>query len=157
MADCHRIKSVCLSILNFQRIVQFNHCKCLSFENYLTKPTLVSIQINCIMANLLNLQKAVEFGKMKRVEIARRSHVFYQWVCVIIYSAILSSQHPAIRSWMVRNWQLHCRDFENLHFAKYLLDSSVPLGDFKNLDDSKYLNCVKQFFIKIQTFCKPIG
>ena len=41
---------------------------------------------------------------------------------------------------MVRNWQLHCRDFENLDFAKFLADSSVPLGDFENLDDidSKY-------------------
>ena len=51
-------------------------------------------------------------------------------------SAIWSSDYPAIRSWMVRNWQLHCRDFENPDFAKYLADSSVPLGDFENLDDS---------------------
>ena len=76
---------------------------------------------------------------------------------VIIDSAILSSHHPAIRSWMVRNWQLHCRDFENVDFATYLADSSVPLRDFENLDDSKYLNSAKQCFIKIQTFCKTVG
>ena len=102
------------------------------------------------MANLLNLQKAAEFGKMKHVGIVRRSRV-------IIDCAISSSHQPAIRSWMVRNWQLHCRDFENLDFAKYLADSSVPLGDFENLDDSKYLNSARQHFIKIQTFCKTIG
>ena len=28
---------------------------------------------------------------------------------VIIDSAISSSHHPSIRSWMVRNWQLHYR------------------------------------------------
>ena len=54
---------------------------------------------------------------------------------VIVDSAISSSHHHAIRSWMVRNWQLHCHDFENLDFAKYLADSSAPLGDFENLDD----------------------
>ena len=63
----------------------------------------------------------------------------------MIDSAISSSHHPAIRSWIVRNWQLHCHDFENLDFAKYLADSSVPLGDFGNMDDSKYLNSEKQF------------
>ena len=68
---------------------------------------------------------------------------------VIIDPAISSSHHPAIRSWMVRNWQLHCRDFENLDCAKYLADSSVPLGDFENLDDSKYLNNV---YIMLVTF-----
>ena len=41
---------------------------------------------------------------------------------VIIDSAMSSSHHLAIISWMVRNWQLHCRDFENLDFAKYLAD-----------------------------------
>ena len=46
---------------------------------------------------------------------------------VIIDSAISSSHHPGIRSWMVRNWQLHCRDFENLDFPKYLANSSVLL------------------------------
>ena len=76
---------------------------------------------------------------------------------VIIDSAISSSHHHAIRSWIVRNWQLHCRDFENLDFAKYLADSSVLLGDFENLDDSKYLNSAKQYFIRIQTFCKVTG
>ena len=44
---------------------------------------------------------------------------------VIIDSAISSSHHSAIRSWTVRNWQLHCRDFDNLYFPKYLADSSV--------------------------------
>ena len=73
---------------------------------------------------------------------------------MITDSAISSSHHPAIRPWMVRNWQLHCRDFENLDFAKYLADSSVPLGDFENLNDSNYQNSAKQCFIKIQTFCK---
>ena len=93
------------------------------------------------MANLLNLQKAAEFGKMKHVGIVRRSRVF---LSLGVQSLVSSSHHPAITSWMVRNWQLHCRDFENLDFAKYLADSSVPLGDFKNLDDSKYLNSAKQ-------------
>ena len=108
------------------------------------------------MVNLLNLQKAAEFGKMKHVGIVRRSRVFITGH-VIIDSAISSSHHPAIRSWMVQNWQLHCRDFENLDFAKYLTDSRVPLGDFENLNDSRYLNSAKQCLIKIQTFCKPIG
>ena len=33
-----------------------------------------------------------------------------------------------------------------IDFAKYLADSSVLLGDFENLDDSKYLNNAKQCF-----------
>ena len=47
---------------------------------------------------------------------------------------------------MVQNWQLHCHNFENLDFAKYLADFSVPLGDSENLDDSKYLNSAKTVF-----------
>ena len=108
------------------------------------------------MANLLNLQKDAEFGKMKHVGIVRRSRFLINGR-VIIDSTISSSHHPAIRSWMVQNWQLHCHTFENLDFAKYLADFSVPLGDSENLDDSKYLNSVKQCFIKIQPFCKTIG
>ena len=46
----------------FQRIVQFNHCNCLSFENCLTKPTLDSIQVNGIMANQLKLSAVVVQG-----------------------------------------------------------------------------------------------
>ena len=72
---------------------------------------------------------------------------------VIIDTAISSSHHPVIKSWMVRNRQLHCRDFENLDFAKYLADSS----DSSILDDFKCLNSVRQCFIKIQTFYKIIG
>ena len=86
--------------------------------------------------------------------------VFFIIGRVIIDSSISSSHHPfhpAIRCWMVRNWQLHCHNFENLGFAKYLADFSVPLGDFENLGDSKYLNSAKQCFIKIQTFCTTIG
>ena len=76
----------------------------------------------------------------------------------VIIDSVISSPHlPPIRSWMVWNWQLHCRDFENLDFAKYLADSSVLFGDFENLDNSKYLNAAKQCFIKIQTFCRTIG
>ena len=48
-----------------------------------------------------------------------------------------SSSDLTIGSRMVPNWQLHCRDFENLEFAKYLTDCSIPLADFENLDDSK--------------------
>ena len=101
-------------------MVQFDHCSWLSFENCLTKPTLDSIQVNRIMENLLNLQKAAEFGKIGHMVIGRRSLVSLIIGRVTIDSAISSSNHPAIGSRMVRNWQLHCRDFENLDFAKYL-------------------------------------
>ena len=64
---------------------------------------------------------------------------------LIVDYAISSSHHPAIRSRMVRNWQLYCRDFP------------WSFGDLENLDDSKYLNSAKQCFINIQTFCKTVG
>ena len=62
----------------------------------------------------------------------------------IIEFVVSLARHPAITSCMVRNWQLHCRDFENLDFARYLADSSVPLGDFENLDDFNCLNSAKR-------------
>ena len=79
----------------------------------------------------------------------------------VIFDSTISSSHsfhhPWIRSFLVQNWQFHCRDFENLDFANYMADSSVPLRDFENLDDSKYLNSAKQCFIEITAFCKTIG
>ena len=47
----------------------------------MAKPTSDSIQVNRIIANPLNLQKAAEFGKMKHVGIVRRSCVFDHWAC----------------------------------------------------------------------------
>ena len=77
----------------FHCIVKFDHCNYLSFENCLTKSTLDSIQVNRIIANLLNLQKAAEFAKMKHVGIVRRSRVFDYWACnhCFRYSVIPSS------------------------------------------------------------------
>ena len=127
-SNCDRIKSVRLSILNFS--VSFNLITAIECHLKTTWQNQHWIVFRSVSWQIFSIcRKLLRSARWNMWELLG-DRVFWIIGRVIVDSAISSSHYPAIRSWMVRDWQLHCCDFENLDFAKYLADSSVPIGDF---------------------------